>query len=176
MKWFLIPAIVTSFISLHLGAHIQHQHGGKTTDVLALEKTIGFTKDQEAKVAEVRFQLLRRFINAHMTGQEITEAEHKKLTTEATSQVDKVLNVDQRKALAEKGGAAILLDMMTAHFELFQRLKFTKEQGAQIHEMMKGIHDGSKGPVGPEAFQRIHDILTPQQLQRLKELIETGKS
>lgn len=176
MKWFLIPAIATSFISLHLGAHIQHQHGGKSTDVLALEKTIGFTKDQEAKVADVRFQLLRRFINAHMTGQEITETEHKKLAAEATSLVDRALNSEQRKALADKGGPAVLLDMMTAHLELFGRLKITKEQGERIHEMMKDIHDGSKGPVGPEAFQKIHDILTPAQLQRLKELIETGKA
>lgn len=178
MKWLIIPAIATSFVSLHFTDHlnIQHGHGQQHhADSAKVAKAINLNKEQSDNVKEVRFQLLRQFINAHMEGKNITPAAHKELAAEASAQIQRILNANQFKSLADHGGPSSLLDMGTAHMELFARLNVTKEQNVKLHEIISGgLHKKAKGNEDP--FHQIHDILTLAQLQRLHELLVKGKA
>lgn len=184
MKWLIIPAIATSFVSLHATKHIQIQHGHAQEQHQA-EKGLNLTKEQAAQVAEVRFQMLRKFINAHIQNKEITPDEHKKAAETAVAELNRILTASQRQSLEGKGGSAALLDMMKAIMELFGRLKVTKEQHDQLHDLFSAMHgkkDGGGHAQGDpkttheHLMRQIHGILTPDQIKRMHELLQNGKA
>ncbi len=184
MKWLIIPAIATSFISLHATKHIQVQHGHSQEQHQA-EKSLNLSKEQAAQVAEVRFQMLRKFINAHLQNKEITPEEHKKAAETAVGELNRILTASQRQSLEGKGGSAALLDMMKAIMELFARLNVTKEQKEQLHNLFSAMHERKDGGAHAQGdpkttheqlMRQIHGILTPDQIKRMHELLQSGKA